>query len=39
MVFANGNKYDGEFKEGRYDGKGVFTWANGDYYDGDWVLD
>lgn len=33
---ANGNKYVGNFKDGMQHGKGVFTWANGAVYDGDW---
>jgi hypothetical protein len=41
--FAQGNgiaegkdKYEGHFKNGWPDGKGKYTWANGDIYDGDW---
>jgi hypothetical protein len=26
--------YEGEMLDGRYDGHGVMTWANGDHYDG-----
>jgi hypothetical protein len=40
---ANGNgksvgvhTYDGEFKNGFPEGKGKYTWANGDYYYGSW---
>jgi len=35
MTFADGNKYDGEWKEGRKSGLGIFTWANGAKYSGD----
>lgn len=40
---ANGNgkavgihTYDGDFKNGLPDGKGKYTWANGDFYYGGW---
>ena len=26
----------GQFKEGKQEGKGTFTWANGATYEGDW---
>jgi hypothetical protein len=26
--------YEGEMLDGRYNGHGVMTWANGDHYDG-----
>jgi hypothetical protein len=28
--------YEGQFKKGKPDGKGKYTWSNGNYYDGDW---
>ncbi len=28
--------YEGHFKKGYPDGKGTYTWANGDYYSGTW---
>ena len=31
-----GRKYDGEFKDGKRHGHGVYTGANGDKYDGEW---
>ena len=31
--------YEGQFKAGRKDGKGVKTWRDGDRYDGDFVAD
>jgi hypothetical protein len=30
------NTYDGEFKNGLPEGKGKYTWSNGDYYYGGW---
>jgi hypothetical protein len=35
--YPNGNSYYGYFKIGKADGKGVYTWANGEVYDGEWV--
>jgi len=35
-TFANGNKYVGEFKDGKYNGQGTYTFANGDKYVGEW---
>ena len=32
-------RYEGEFKGGRKDGKGVKTWPSGDRYEGDFVAD
>lgn len=36
-VFPSGDKYDGEFLDGRFDGKGVYVWIDGTKYDGEWV--
>ena len=36
VVYANGDKYDGEFKNGNFNGRGVYTCANGDIYNGEW---
>ena len=35
-VFANGNKYVGEFKEGKRHGQGTFTWVDGEKYVGEY---
>ena len=35
--FANGDVYKGDFDEnGRFSGMGVYTWKNGEKYDGHW---
>merc|ERR1719158_1868910 len=34
--FVDGGRYEGQLRDGRKQGKGVFTYANGDYYDGAW---
>ena len=34
-TFATGNKYVGDFQDGKYDGQGTFTFANGNKYVGD----
>ena len=36
MTYANGAKYEGEWKNGEKNGKGVMTYANGDKYEGEW---
>jgi len=35
-TWANGNRYDGEWRDGDFNGRGIFLWANGDSYEGDW---
>jgi hypothetical protein len=39
LWFMNGkptNRYEGEIRNGMYNGRGVYTWANGGRYDGEW---
>lgn len=36
---ADGDKYVGEFKDGKYNGQGTYTFANGDNYMGEWKGD
>lgn len=33
-VFVNGDKYKGEYKNGKFHGKGKYVWANGSCYEG-----
>jgi len=30
------DRYEGQFAKGKPNGKGIYTWANGTYYDGQW---
>jgi len=34
--YENGDRYEGNFVDGKKDGLGNKTWANGDVYDGEW---
>ena len=38
-LFANGEKYVGDFKNGKYDGYGEITFVNGQKYVGEWKND
>ncbi len=35
-TYSDGNKYVGEWKDGKRNGKGKYTFANGNNYDGEW---
>ena len=35
MIFPNGNKYIGGWKDGRWNGQGTFTTSNGSKYEGE----
>lgn len=37
VAFANGNKYEGDWVNGKLHGKGTYTWADGRKYEGNWV--
>jgi hypothetical protein len=37
--WADGRKYEGEFKNGKKDGEGTFMWPNGNKYIGAWRKD
>ena len=37
MIFSNGDKYDGQWKDGKREGRGEYWWANGITYIGDFT--
>lgn len=37
MRFNNGDYYDGEFRENMIHGKGIYKWATGEVYEGEFV--
>lgn len=39
MVWPDNTKYEGEFVNGKMEGKGVKTWPNGNRYEGMWKND
>ena len=39
MDYANGDKYEGTWKNGERDSKGIYEYSNGDIYDGVWTRD
>ena len=39
ITWADGDKYEGEVKNGWMDGYGIMTYANGDTYEGEWLND
>ena len=39
MTWANGDKYDGEWKNGKREGHGVMEYINGSTYNGKWKDD
>lgn len=39
LEYSNGDKYEGNFKEGKFDGKGKYTFQAGDVYEGNFSQD
>ena len=39
MKLANGESYEGDWKDDKRNGRGVVKLANGDTYEGDWKDD
>ena len=35
-IYKNGNRYEGNYKNNKSEGKGIYYWNNGDRYEGDW---
>jgi len=35
FYFNNGNRYEGDFKDGKAEGKGIYYYNNGSRYEGD----
>ena len=35
--WASGERYDGQWLDGREEGRGTFTWPDGSYFDGNWA--
>ena len=39
MTLSYGNKYNGNWKNDKKNGKGTYRWAMGNKYDGEWKED
>ena len=39
FTYNNGDKYEGEVKDNRKNGKGIYCYADGEKYDGEWRND
>ncbi len=37
FVFSSGEKYEGEFQDGKFHGKGTYTYSDGTRYMGQWM--
>jgi len=35
-IYPNGEKYVGDWKNGKYHGHGTYSWSNGNKYVGEW---
>ena len=38
-TFGNGEKYEGQFRDGRFHGNGTYHWTNGAKYIGEHIMD
>jgi hypothetical protein len=38
MLFANGDTYDGDWKNDEQDGEGIYLYMNGDMYKGESII-
>ena len=36
MTYGNGDVYEGNWKDGKKNGKGKYTYTDGTVYEGDW---
>jgi hypothetical protein len=39
ILYASGARYTGNYRDGMRTGKGIFTAANGERYEGEWLSD
>ena len=39
MFFNNGDRYEGDWKNNVYEGKGIYFWKDGRKYEGNWKND
>lgn len=39
LFYVDGDRYEGEWKDGRMHGKGAYHYSNGDKYEGEWKED
>jgi 1-phosphatidylinositol-4-phosphate 5-kinase len=37
FMWSTGERYDGEWRDGKEEGRGTFTWPDGSYFDGNWT--
>jgi 1-phosphatidylinositol-4-phosphate 5-kinase len=37
FMWSSGERYDGEWRDGKEEGRGTFTWPDGSYFDGNWT--